>query len=363
MNLDNLHELILPLCLILSGILLGIISEKNVLQRLLDFTDGLQWKIYSSIVKSIKGITFIWFVLAGFYLALFTVSLNPTLQNFIHKAIIAIFIGSATFAVAKLAVNLIQLNSEKQEGSSTLTSLFESLTNLIIYSLGLLIVLESVGIGITPLITALGLGSLSIGLAFQGTLENLISGITILTSKKIHPGDYIKLKSGEEGYVVDIELKYTVIREITDNLIVIPNAQIISSSFTNYGLPNKEILIPVEIGVSYGSDLEKVENVALRVAKEVIEEMTNKDLDKGLDKSSDKDSDKDLEYQPFIRYNKLDYFSINFTVYLQVSDFFDQITIKHEFIKRLYNRFQAENIQLPFPLKNAYNGMQLSENN
>jgi small-conductance mechanosensitive channel len=167
-----------------------------------------------------------------------------------------------------------------------------------------------------------------------------MSGINIITSKKVKPGDYIELRTGEAGYVRDVDLKYTVIEEITNNLLVIPNAQIISSSFRNYSLPDKSLLIPVEIGVSYDSDLEKVEKVTLEVMQEIAVSLQPYLTD----------------YQPLIRYRKFDYYSILLTVYLKVveEDFFEHLTIKHEFIKLLHRRYQQEGIKIPYPISFPY---------
>ncbi|NES85569.1 MAG: mechanosensitive ion channel family protein [Moorea sp. SIO2B7] len=334
----QIQNLILPLVLIIGSFFLGFVFEKRILKKLKILTQRSRWKELEIIVNSLSGMTFIWIVIAGFYLAILTISLSDALLDIIEKVLLATFLVSVTLVVSRLAVSLIQLYTSRGEESATLTSLFETLTKLLIFSLGILIILQSIGIAISPLLTALGVGGISLSLALQGPLSNFISGITIITSKKIRPGDYLKLKSGEEGYVTDVELKYTIIKEITGNLLVVPNAKIISSSFKNYGLPEKEMLVPIEVGVSYDSDLEKVETVTLEVAQEVMTEVKG-----GVP-----------EYEPFIRYNKFDYFSINFTVYLQVKEYYDYLIITHEFIKRIHKRYQAESIKIPFPVKTGY---------
>ena len=122
-----------------------------------------------------------------------------------------------------------------------------------------MIIIQSIGVEITALITAFGVGSLSIGLAFQNTLSNLISGVNIILARKIRVGDYIRIRQGEEGYVVDVELRYTVVKDIYQNITVIPNSQVVNGSFKNYTLEDSSMLLPIEIGISYDSDLEKVE--------------------------------------------------------------------------------------------------------
>lgn len=310
----------IPILFILGGIGIGFYVDRRVLKRLKAYTQRTSWKGDDLIIQSFQGLSIIWFALGGFYLASIFLAFQGSI--FIHRALYAIFLISITVLVSRLAVGFLQLYSSREGTSPMLTSLFETIAKVLVLSLGILITLESLSIPIAPILATLGVGSLSLGLALKEPLANLISGINLITSKKIRPKDYIKLKTGEEGYVVDVELKYTVIQEIMGNLLVIPNSQLISSSFRNYALPENKMLIPIKVGISYDSDLERVETVTLEVAKETLVEVTGGDD----------------QYEPFMRYECFDYFSIEFTVYLQIQEFYDHLIITHEFIKRLYKR-------------------------
>ncbi len=326
----------IPILFILGGIGLGLYVDRRVLKRLKVLAQRTPWKGDDLIFKSFKGLTVIWFALGGCYLA----SIFLTFQGVvvIHRALYAVFLLSVTLLVSRLAVSFLQLYNSREGTSPMLTSLFETIAKVLILSVGTLITLEALRIPIGPILATLGIGSLSLGLALKEPLANLISGISLITSKKIRPKDYIKLKTGEEGYVIDVELKYTVIREIMGNLLVIPNSQLIASSFRNYALPENKMLIPIKVGISYDSDLEQVETITLEVAKETLTTVAGGEA----------------EYEPFMRYERFDYFSIEFTVYLQIQEFYDHLMITHEFIKRLYRRYQQEGIKIPFPIKQAY---------
>ncbi|NET57944.1 MAG: mechanosensitive ion channel family protein [Symploca sp. SIO2E6] len=328
----------LPFALILSGFSLGLLFERRGFNLLKKIGKKTGWEGYSIIIRALRGMVLLWFVVAGVFAATLSFPINTSLLEVIQKALLAVVLASVTLVVSKLAVSFIELYSNRGEEGSPLTSLFEIFTRLIIFSLGLLIIIQSLGIAITPLLTALGIGGVSIGLALQNTLSNLFSGLNILTSKKVRVGDYIKLDTGEEGYVTDIAWRQTIIKEYNENLIVIPNSQLISSNFTNYALPTKEQLITIELGVSYDSDLEQVEMITLAVAKEVMQEVEG-----GV-----------ANFEPFLRFHQFDYFSINLTVYLRVKEFIDHLVVRHEFIKRLRRRYQLEGIELPFPIKVTY---------
>ena len=330
-DLLQVIDYIIPIGIIIVAFSLGLFFEKQGFKSLKKVIRKTGWQGADVIIKSLRGIVWLWFTIAGVSLALTSLSISPPFLNIIQKVLLVLFLASVNLVVSRLAIGLIRFYSSKGEESPQLTTLFENLTRILIFSLGILIIIQSIGIAITPLLTALGIGGVSIGLALQSTFANLFSSVNILTAKKLRPGDYIKLKTGEEGYVQDITWKHTIIQEINENWLVVPNSKIVNSSFRNYSFPEKQLLITVEVGVSYDSDLEKVETVTLEIAREVIQEVAG-----GV-----------CESEPFIRYHHFDYFRINFTVYLKVQEFFDSLLIKHEFIKRLHQRYLDEGIEIP----------------
>ncbi len=328
-----------PVILVIAGFILASQFRKKGLTRLQKIAEKFKWPGYKIVVDSLQGVSSLWIILGGFYLAIptipNTIPINDSIRDIFKRALLAIFLLSVTLCVSRLAIGFLILFTQKDDEDAQLTTLFQYITKVVVFTMGILITLESIGIEITPLLTAFGVGGVSIGLALQGTLSNLMSGINILTSKKIKPGNYIELNNGVEGYVVDIELKYTVIQDLTENLLVIPNSELISSTFTNYSLPDRQMILPVDVGISYDSDLEKVEIITLDVAKETMIQVEG-----GVP-----------DYEPFLRYNKFDYFSINFTVYLRIQEYFDRLVIRHEFLKRLHKRYQIEGIKIPFPIE------------
>ncbi len=344
MLLSNGHLIIktlTPILIIVLAILIGILLENRLKKLRKQLDDNELLRKYSFILRCFEGVIWIWSMVGAIALILPSINLPVPLNILIQKILLVIALGMATILASRLAVNAIQVYSKKSNTTVSLTSLFEYLTKVIIFTVGFLIIIQSIGIQITALITAFGVGSLSVGLAFQNTLSNLISGVNIIISGKIRPGDYIQFKSGEEGYVTDVELKYTLIKDIYHSIIVIPNRQIIDASFKNYTLENTGMLLPIKIGVSYESDLEKVEQITLQVAKNILQT-----IDGGCQ-----------QYDPFLRYDNFDYYAINLTVYLKINEYLDRLLITHEFIKEIHKTYKQENIILAFPLVNPYLGI------
>lgn len=208
------------------------------------------------------------------------------------------------------------------------------LIHVLVLSIGGLMVLDSVGVSITPVIASLGLGSLAVALALQPTLENFISGFQILIDQPIKPGHYIKLDSGEEGFVEKIGWRSTWVRQLPNNMLIIPNKQLVNARLINFHYPTPELAVAVEVGVHYNSDLSAVERVCTEVAHDILQRIPG-----GVP-----------EFSPVVRFHTFGPSSIDFTVVLRGKQFTDSGLLKHEFIKALSGRFALEKIVIPYPI-------------
>ncbi len=230
--------------------------------------------------------------------------------------------------------NLIHVYSRKVDILKTSGGVARGFVRIIVMALGLLILMDSFGVSITPILASLGIGSLAVALALQPTLENFFSGIQIVIDKPVKVGQFIKLDSGEEGYVERVGWRSTWVRMLQNNVVVIPNKVLVDSKVLNYYYPETEMAVLVQVGVHYDSDLKHVEKVTCEVGKEVM-----KTIQGGVP-----------EFDPFIRYHTFNDFSIDFTVILRAREFVDNYLIKHEFIKRLHERYSKEGIVIPYPI-------------
>ncbi|EWH05150.1 mechanosensitive ion channel family protein [Pseudoalteromonas lipolytica] len=214
-------------------------------------------------------------------------------------------------------------------------SIIKGVIRCALVSVGLLVLLGTLGISITPIIASLGITSLAVALALQPTLENFFSGVQLVIDKPIRVGDFIELESGDQGFVEKIGWRSTWVKMLPNNMIVIPNSQLSKSRIINYFYPEKELSVPVEVGVHYGSDLEKVEQITLDVARQVL-----KSHEWGID-----------DYDTFVVFHTFDQSSINFTVMLRVKEYFNRFWVKSAFIKALHKRYAQEGIVIPYPIR------------
>jgi len=337
-DLMLLNQFLIPLAFILGGLALGWFFDRFILHEIKKIAARTKWEGHDVIIRAIHGMVILWFILAGIYGALHSIDVKPIILTTGLKILRVIVILSITIALARIAVGFVDLYSRRVGGAFLTTSLFSNITRIVVFALGLLVIFDSMGISITPMLTALGVGGLAVALALQETLSNLFAGIHIIASRKLRPGDYIKIESGDEGHVTDITWRNTTIRAFANNMIVVPNAKLSSSVVTNFYMPETRMAVPVTVGVSYASDLGMVERVTVEVAREVMNEVEG-----GVP-----------DMEPFLRYHTFGDSSIIFTIYLHAREYNDLYLVKHEFVKRLHRRYQEVGIEIPFPIRTIY---------
>jgi small-conductance mechanosensitive channel len=274
-----------------------------------------------------------WFLALGVALGMRYAHADAGVVARVDRFALAAFLLSVTLALASFLTRVIASRTTRWPGALPATTLTQNAVRITVIALGLLVVLGNLGIAIAPLLTALGVGSLAVALALQPTLSNLFAGFHITLARRIRIGDFVELETGQQGFVADIGWRSTQIRELSNNLVIVPNARLAEVIVRNYSLPEGEQAALVQVGVAYGSDLDEVERVTIEAARE-----TQRVVQGAV-----------AEFEPFIRYHTLADSSINFTVILRVREFVDRYLVTHEFIKRLHRRYSEAGIQIPFP--------------
>lgn len=321
---------------IAASAVVGLLMERLILRRLMALTRHTPWEYDDIVITSLRGLTFYACLLTGIYGALMQLPVDERAHHIAGKLILVFFLMLATVLMMRMSAGFVLYYAKKTVLPSP--SIFTNLAKITAFSIGLLIILQSLGISITPLLTALGVGGLAVALALQDTLSNIFSGLQIIATRQIRQGDYIRLSGGEEGYVTDITWRNTLVRALANNLVLIPNSKLAGAIITNYQLPDTDMGVLVQVGVSYDSDLEKVERITVDVARALL-----RDVQGGVS-----------GFEPFIRYHTFAEFSINFTVILRCQEYVDQYLVKHEFVKRLHSRYRDERIEIPFPIQTVH---------
>lgn len=327
-----LETLIWLAVFIVSGIFLGILTEFFIRKVATSWVKKTTWVYDDFLVNSLKGIPIPLFVVISFYICSIILPDLQKTQIISNKICFAIAAFCITLVIARFLSKLIRQLSSTAEVPLP-SSLLSNLASVIVFLVGTLVTLQTLGISITPILTTLGIGGLAVALALQDTLANFFSGIYILLSKQVHIGDYVKLDSGSEGYISDITWRNTIIRTLPEHLIIIPNNKLSSAIISNFSRPNKEHTFSLDIGVSYASDLTFVEKIAFETAKKVVTENPG-----GV-----------ASFDPIIRFQEFSDSSITMTIIMRASEYVNQGELKSQCVKAIHKRFNDECIDIPFP--------------
>lgn len=208
---------------------------------------------------------------------------------------------------------------------TTLGTFLSLMIRYALIALVLIIVLQQFGVQTTSLVAVLGASALAIGLALQGTLTNVASGIMIALIRPYHIGDFVEI-NGKEGIVTELDLFFTRLRS-ADQTILVPNGQVTSNPITNHTEKGRRRCI-IQIGIGYDDDID----MALDVMRKVMS-----------------DDPRAIADPPcWFGVKNLGDFAVNIEgrVWVPATDHF---AYKSDMIKLIKEAFDRESIDMPYP--------------
>jgi small-conductance mechanosensitive channel len=219
-------------------------------------------------IEMLRIPSFLWCLAASLAVALQFAELTKQQVHLASVWIVIFVIVSLTLVIASTTVRLITQYGERQTMPFAVAGLSRTLTRVFVFSIGLMTLLHYLGISITPMLTALGVGGIAVALALQDTLANFFAGIHILIETPISVGDFIRLSEEEQGTVIDIGWRTTRLLTPRNNMVVVPNSKITSAILTNLSLPDLRTVAELPILVSLEADVNLVRKLTLEAADE-----------------------------------------------------------------------------------------------
>ena len=216
-------------------------------------------------------------VFAGLYYAVGSLPLADRAQVAVSGVTFVIMVAICTNIAYRATDELLtwyagHLAARHGEGlDRQVVPLLEKLITIFLVGTALIIVFKYFGYDILSLVTALGIGSLAIGMAAKDTLANMISGFTLMIDRPFRIGDRIQLRDGNWGDVTDIGLRTTKIKTVDNTLLIIPNSDLCNTTVINMAFPDVRAKGRINIGVAYGSDVDGVKGLLVEIARSVPE--------------------------------------------------------------------------------------------
>lgn len=275
---------------------------------------------------------------AGLYYAIRSLPLPDKAQTALGGAIFIVAVAVLTNIAWRVLDELIAwygaaLADRESSGGldRQLLPLVEKLATIFIIATALIISLKHFNYDILSLVTALGIGSLAIGMAAKDTLAHVISGFTIMLDRPFRLGDRIQLRDGQLGDVVTIGLRSTKIRTLDNMLLIIPNSDLCNTTLINLAFPDVRIKGKIILGVAYGSDIDVVKRVLVEAALEVPEVVRNPPPEAFMKSFGD--------------------YSLEMILFFWIDDYARIIAVTDQINSRILQRFRADNIDIPFPIR------------
>ena len=220
---------------------------------------------------------------------------------------------------------------------SVLRPVFRKIGITIIIIGGSIFALNALGIQVTALLAGAGVLGLVIAFAAQDTLSNFFSGIHLLLDRPFKINDLIFLESGEYCRVENVGMRSTKLYSIFDHeLIILPNNTVANQKIINIVKPDNRIRKKIEVGVAYGSDLEKVKYILYQSAKEhehVVDE---------------------TGYEPQVRFVGFGESSLDFLMYVWIDEVLNQWEVLSDIRSEIDARFRKEQVTIPFPQRTVW---------
>ena len=322
--------------------LLALIFNKGIFPLVLRFAHWTPTDLDGRLLLSIKFPLTLLFLMLGAYLGVSVpVELSARQQDILDAAAVSMGILLGTVALGSIIPTMLNwyienLSKDLESGSgSRLVPLVRRVSMVVIYALGAILIMDQLGINISPLVAGLGLGGLAVALAIQPTLANLFAGAYVVTEGLVTPGDYIELEGGISGYVVDVSWRSTRIRTWRNNLVVVPNSRFAETIITNTAAPSEAVNIYLTCGVSYDSDLEQVEQASREVMDDLLED----------------NPDAVQEYGAWFGFDAFGDSNVDFWLFIQAKNRIASFSLQSELMKRLHARFTEEGIVINYPVR------------
>jgi len=314
------------------------IIEKYIVSFVKDTKTEIDDVILKALNRPIFYVLFFWGVRIAIDLLGLDIGITTFFINFLNSLII--------LAVAIIAVRLINVFIDyavrkyaaktKSDLDDEILPLSHKFIRILIFIIAGMCILNVYGVDIGPVLASLGIAGLAVGLALQPTLGNIFSGISIISDKTIKRGDRLRLESGEEGIVYDIGLRSTKIETFDKQVIIVPNSQLANGRVVNYARPDVRSRIALDVGVVYGSDIDKVKKVLLDCAKIIPKELVDKNE------------------VPKVYFTNMGDFSLTFKLIVYINSYKDKFVNEVKLREEVYKQLKKNKLEIPFPTQTVY---------
>ena len=252
----------------------------------------------------------------------------------VYEILIILIILIFTMLFMRVLKRVFRARVKKKEFDSGRSHAILQILKYVVYIVVILVSFEIVGIQLTLLLAGSAALLVGLGLGLQQIFQDIMSGIAILFEGSLKVGDIVEIKDNLIGKVIEVGLRTSKL-ETRDNIImVVPNSKFVTDIVINWSHIEKKTRFHIDVGVAYGSDVDKVTRVLLQCAED------NKKV-----------SPSPL---PYVRFNDFGNSSLDFQLYFWTTETFEVEYIKSEIRYKIDAAFRANKVQIPFPQRDVH---------
>jgi MscS family membrane protein len=294
-------------------------------------------KLDDILIKALRKLVTYSIPLIGLMVALTPLALpTPVPQRLLFSLLSVLLLISAIRLVHDVSGWLEKTWVDRTESTldDGLLPLVRKATKTVVFILGALLILRQWDVQVGPLLGALGIGGLAIGLALNSSLSNIFGGIQLILDRSLNVGDKITIESGETGVVLDVGLRSTKMRTYENEVIYVPNSALANARVKNFTKPDATIRVTVDFGVAYGSNVARVKQIVLDAISRLEDIME--------------------EPAPQVLFLKMSDFSLDMSARVWVDDYDEQFGKKLEMTELVYDTLVENDIEIPFPTSTVH---------
>jgi len=249
-------------------------------------------------------------------------------ENFLGNPAASVIVLVWAYAVNRIVNELLQ-SVENEDRYREFAPVFSNVFTLVVTAGALFLVLRIWGIEITPLLGAAGVAGIAVGFAAKDTVANFFGGLALYFDDTYKIGDYVELDSGEAGTVVKVGVRSTTLMTRDEVLVTLPNSVLNNAKIINQSAPDLRKRITVPIGVAYGTDVDRFEELVLEIADE---------------------NDGVLEApNPRMRFQRFGDSALEYELLCWVRTPTDDNRTIHQLNREIYKTLNREGIEIPYP--------------
>lgn len=307
----------------------------SIVRRITKFT---RTDIDNRLVALLHRPVFYTFLLLGFVHSVKVLRPPESVVFYVNGFLYSMLILIWALCIVRISSEIISFGLQKRSDSTGLgreiSPLFVNLWKVVVFIAGLMMILSVWKVSVTPLMASAGIAGAAVAFAAKDTIANFFGGISIFMDRPYKIGDYIVLDMGERGEVVEIGIRSTRIKTRDDILISIPNSIIANGKIINESAPVPNFRVRIPIGVAYGSDIDQVERILMKIAS---------------------DNEHIIESpEPRVRLRQFGESSLNFELLCWAKEPGIKGLAMHEINMAAYNAFRDSGISIPFPHRTVY---------